>query len=233
MMYTNKEGKPRGQASQRKGYTMSRFIITANGHAVSHVPSFLTHNEAVIYIGNVEMSGQWEVTELPAETKPVTCTCIDYAGDFDEAGQPSLECFGCDSGRLAPIDYVAMLATKEKELIELTRKLDVVRENRDYHMDKFAKVTSFIQSSIDRDEWTSAELEELFWEELAEMLGLDLKQTEEKEVTFTVTYTATVTVPKNADLDDLELDIEAYPTVTYRSEDVGEARHNETEVTED
>lgn len=107
-----------------------------------------------------------------------------------------------------------------------------LKTGRDFYMGKFADVRDYIQKSIDRDEWTSAELEELFWEELADRLDLDLKLTEEKEVKFTVTYTATITVPKNADIDDLELDIEAYPSVTYRSEDVGEARHDETEVTE-
>lgn len=233
------EGKPRGRASQRKGYTMFKFIIASNGHAVSHVPPFKTRNEAENYIiANISEPWAYDATvavlDTPAEAKPATCTCTDWA---DEA-QPSLECFGCDSGRLAPIDYIGMLQKKEYEISDLERRLiqtqarlDAIGTELSNETSKLDAVRLYIQASINRGEWED-ELDEIYWHELAEMLGLDLKLTEEKEVKFTVTYTATITVPKNADIDDLELDIEAYPSVTYRSEDVGEARYDEIEVTE-
>jgi hypothetical protein len=94
----------------------------------------------------------------------------------------------------------------------------------------FANVREYIQASIDRGEW-DGELDEIFWEELALTLGLDLKLTEEIEVRFLVTYEATLTVPKGTDIDDLELmDLNSYPDVHLNGDSLGEARWEETEV---
>jgi hypothetical protein len=229
---------------------MFKFIIASNGHAVSNIPPFATHNEAVIYIGNAGKHNEWEVVELdatPAEAKPVTCTCWDWA----EEGQPSLECFGCDSGRLAPIDYVGMLQRKEYEISDLERRLIQTQarledEAKERAIDqanikmylaiiedqkaKFNGVRDYIQSSIDREDWTSAELEEIFWEELADRLNLDLKQTEEVEINVTLTYSGTVTVPKGTDVAYLEIGNTWSLEVELDGVSVGEVTQDDTEV---
>lgn len=94
----------------------------------------------------------------------------------------------------------------------------------------FTDVRDFIQASINRDEWTETELEEIFWEELALMLGVDLKLTEEIEVTFTATYSAWVTVPKNTDITELEIDLAWHPDVTLNGDGVGSANQDNVEV---
>jgi hypothetical protein len=94
----------------------------------------------------------------------------------------------------------------------------------------FSNVREFVQASIDRDEWTETELQEIFWEELALMLGVDLKLTEEIEVTFTATYSAWVTVPKNTDITDLEIDLAWHPDVTLNGDGVGSANQDNVEV---
>jgi hypothetical protein len=94
---------------------------------------------------------------------------------------------------------------------------------------KLNNVREYIQASIDRGEW-DGELDEIFWDELADTLGLDLKKTEEIEVRFTVTYEATLTVPKGTDIDDLELEASSYPDIRLNGDLVGDARWEETEV---
>jgi hypothetical protein len=215
---------------------MFKFIIASNGHAVSHIPPFETKAEACAYLLNNdlgELKYTAEVVEL--EAKPVTCTCTDWS---DEE-QPSLECFGCDSGRLAPIDYVGMLQKKDYEISDLERRLiqtqarlDAIGTELSNETSKLDAVRLYVQASINRGEWED-ELDELFWHELAEKLGLDLGLTEEVDVTFTITYSGTVTVPKDADLDDLEIDLSGYPDVTLNGNHVGDVFQNECEITRD
>jgi len=100
---------------------------------------------------------------------------------------------------------------------------------RDAIQAKFNNVREYIQASIDRGEW-DGELDEIFWDELADTLGLDLKKTEEIEVRFLVTYEATLTVPKGTDIDDLELEASSYPDIRLNGDLVGDARWEETEV---
>ena len=96
----------------------------------------------------------------------------------------------------------------------------------------FTDVRDFIQASINRGEW-DGELEEIFWEELALKLGLDLKLTEEVDVTVTLTYSGTVTVPKGTDLAEIEFDTSWYLTGNYDGEDVAELTYDEIEITRD
>ena len=99
---------------------------------------------------------------------------------------------------------------------------------------KIADVRSYIQSSINNEEWTKEELSEIFWEELAEKLGLDLVQTEEVEVTFTITYSGTVTIPKGADVEELMIDdLPSWPEVSANGFEVVESyvSYDDTEVT--
>jgi hypothetical protein len=121
-------------------------------------------------------------------------------------------------------------AELKDELKALTNRYEFVASHVTSWSNRWNKMSEFLQASINREEWTEDELDEPFWEHLAEEFNLELKPTEEVEVTFTVTYTATVNLPKNADIDDLELEVESYPDVTYRSENVGEARESDSEV---
>jgi hypothetical protein len=93
----------------------------------------------------------------------------------------------------------------------------------------FSNVREYIQASIDRGEWED-ELDEIFWHELALTLGLDLKLTEEIEVTFTATYSAWVTVPKDTDINELEIDLAWHPDVTLNGDGVGSANQDNVEV---
>lgn len=125
-------------------------------------------------------------------------------------------------------DSIERLTTERQR--DLERVQDYIRR-LDIANARIKNVTEFIQASIDREEWTEDELNEIFWEELAEMLNLDLKQTEEIEVRFLVTYEASLTVPKGTDIDDLELtDLAGYPDVYLNGTNVGEARLEDTEV---
>jgi hypothetical protein len=121
-------------------------------------------------------------------------------------------------------------AVLKAEVARLDNAFEFVAANLKSWSKRWNDMSDYIQASINNEEWTEDELAEPFWEHLATEFNLDLKQTEEVEVTFTVTYTATLTLPKDADLDDLELEIESYPDVTYRSENVGEARESDSEV---
>ena len=85
----------------------------------------------------------------------------------------------------------------ELTVSDLQTKLDAMTQSRDYAKqqydelyDKWTWVQRYIQASIDREEWTDTELQEPFWEELAEKLGLELKQ--EREVTVTATWNLTI-----------------------------------------
>ena len=96
-----------------------------------------------------------------------------------------------------------LLEQAEQERDRLKNVVEYTGEHLKRWADDWEKVRSFIQVSINREDWSASELEEPFWEELAEMLNLDLNLTEEVEVTFTATWSGTVTVKKGADLDGL------------------------------
>ena len=55
---------------------------------------------------------------------------------------------------------------------ELNSQLSNARDARDYNGNKLDLVREHIQTSIDNDEWTDEELDEIFWTDLAEILDL-------------------------------------------------------------
>ena len=87
----------------------------------------------------------------------------------------------------------------------LVQQLEWARNSRDVLQSTLDKVASHIQNSIDNDEWTDEELDEIFWEELAELL--DLKMTKTVEVKISASWTATVKVPRSMDIDRIAEDI--------------------------
>jgi hypothetical protein len=103
-------------------------------------------------------------------------------------------------------------ATPEPTIEELKAKVTFLEStvtitslSRDSHMNKLASVKEHIQNSIDNDEWTDEELDEIFWEELAELL--DLKLTKTVEIKISASWTATVKVPRSMDIDRIAEDI--------------------------
>jgi uncharacterized membrane-anchored protein YjiN (DUF445 family) len=124
----------------------------------------------------------------------------------------------------------ADLAEAQAEVDRLKNVVEYTGQHLKSWSDNWTKVQSFIQTSIDNEEFSESELEEPFWEELAELLGLDLKLTEEVEVAFLQTWSGTVTVKKGEDFDtatveselpwDLAIDING--ETHYLSQSTGE-----------
>jgi hypothetical protein len=155
-----------------------------------------------------------------------TKTC--WASD---SGKPVSECWcaQCNEARTLRPLFIE-LKQAHVDAIHHSSELAITRAERESAKARFIKISEFIQASIDRDEWTEDELAEPFWTELAELVGVDLKQTEEIEVTFTATYSAWVTVPKNTDITELEIDLAWHPDVTLDGDGVGSANQDNVEV---
>ena len=145
-------------------------------------------------------------------------------------------CWASDSGKTVAECWCAQciegrtLYPAFHEINLMKAQAVMLRDASSAHQAKLTQIREFIQASIDRDEWTETELEEIYWTELAELVGFDLKQTEEIEVTFTATYSAWVTVPKNTDITDLEIDLAWHPDVTLNGDGVGSANQDNVEV---
>lgn len=113
-----------------------------------------------------------------------------------------------------------LIAVKGR-VIELEQQLASMTNQRNQYVDMYNKVRNYIQGSIDREEWEASELEEIFWEELAELL--DLTITETHEVTITTYWRATVRLPKGESIGELE---------NYISVDDPELSHPRAELIE-
>jgi hypothetical protein len=98
-------------------------------------------------------------------------------------------------------ELVIALATLRGELMVKDQQLASMRNSRDNYQAMYAKVNTFIQNSIDNGDWTDEELEEIFWEELADLLDLQLKR--EVEITITTYWRATVKMPRGEDISEL------------------------------
>jgi len=97
-------------------------------------------------------------------------------------------------------------AELQAKVADLEAKLDVITRDRDNWFDRYIEAKRFIQASIDREDWTTDELSEPFWEELAGLLNLDLKL--EREITVTVTWNLTVKGKTDLSHFDFEATIE-------------------------
>lgn len=89
----------------------------------------------------------------------------------------------------------------EQQIAELEKRLGWATTAREEHGKKIDKIREHIQDSIDREEWTNEELSEIFWEELAELLDLEIQKT--VEVYISVQWSATVKIPRSMDIDDI------------------------------
>ena len=96
----------------------------------------------------------------------------------------------------------------------LESSVNIASLSRDSHMNKLTAVREYIQASIDNDNWTDSELEEIFWEELAELLDLEISKT--VEILISATWSATVKMKRSEDLDDLDISVES-PELSWSS----------------
>lgn len=95
----------------------------------------------------------------------------------------------------SPIDQLqTKVAIVEAQLATMTNQ-------RDKYIELYNKARDYVQGSIDRGEWEDSELEEIFWEELADLLDLEIKR--EIEITITTYWRATVKMPRGEDISEL------------------------------
>ncbi len=107
----------------------------------------------------------------------------------------------CYCGSLDCLNHLRVMLDSLSE--KLTRT-EAIRDSYKAHGDK---VRQYIQASIDREDWTSEELAEPFWEELAEILDLSISR--EVEVYLDIRVLARVTKPLSADLNAYDFDLDA------------------------
>lgn len=89
----------------------------------------------------------------------------------------------------------------EQRVAIAERQRDEAMAQRDRYIELYNKTRDYVQGSIDRGDWEDSELEEIFWEELADLLDLKIKQ--EIEITITTYWRATVKLPKGVDVSEL------------------------------
>ncbi len=119
-----------------------------------------------------------------------------------------------------------------RQIAQLEQKLKWAENSRDIHLDTVNKAISYIQASIDRGDWEDSELEEIFWEELAEILDLELMKT--YEVIIKAEWSATLKGPRNMSVSDMAdyISLEE-PTVSrYNSVELDDIYEREVDITE-
>ena len=89
----------------------------------------------------------------------------------------------------------------EQRVAIAERQRDEAMAQRDRYIELYNKTRDYVQGSIDRGDWEDSELEEIFWDELADLLDLKIKQ--EIEITITTYWRATVKLPKGVDVSEL------------------------------
>lgn len=93
-----------------------------------------------------------------------------------------------------------LVASKGK-VIELEQQLATMTNQRDRYIELYNKARDYVQGSIDRGDWQDSELEEIFWDELSDLLDLEIKR--EIEITITTYWRATVKMPRGEDISEL------------------------------
>jgi hypothetical protein len=112
----------------------------------------------------------------------------------------------------------------------LERELGWARDARDHNGKKLDEVREFIQASIDNDDWTDSELDEPFWEELAELLDLEISKT--IEVIITAEWSATLKMKRGQDLSDVEISVEEPELSRFASGELTDVYERSFDVSE-
>jgi hypothetical protein len=122
---------------------------------------------------------------------------------------------------------VSELMTKVQQL---EQKLGWAEKARDNYQSMYTKVNTFIQASIDNGDWTDEELEEIFWEELSEILDLEIMKT--IEVRISAEWTATLKMKRGQDLSDIEISVEEPEISRFASGELSDVYESELTVDE-
>jgi hypothetical protein len=96
---------------------------------------------------------------------------------------------------------VTELAIERGRVTELQQQLATMTNQRDKYVELYNKTRDYVQGSIDRGDWQDSELEEIFWDELSDLLDLEIKR--EIEITITTYWRATVKLPRGEDIGEL------------------------------
>jgi hypothetical protein len=96
---------------------------------------------------------------------------------------------------------VTELAIERGRVTELQQQLATMTNQRDKYVELYNKTRDYVQGSIDRGDWQDSELEEIFWDELSDLLDLEIKR--EVEITITTYWRATVRMPRGEDIGEL------------------------------
>jgi hypothetical protein len=113
---------------------------------------------------------------------------------------------------------------------ELNSQLSNARDARDYNGNKLDLVREHIQTSIDNDEWTDEELDEIFWTDLAEILDLEMKK--EVEILITAEWSASVKIKRGQDVDDLDISVEEPSISRFSAGELSDVYERSFDVTE-
>lgn len=118
-----------------------------------------------------------------------------------------------------PADYASALNIIEQQQAEIARlnnATDFLGQAVTSWSKRFNRISEFVQASIDREEWSADELAEPFWEELADMLEINIYR--EVCVEVVVKYSAMMRLPRgmdpqdyagSIDIEDISMDDEA------------------------
>jgi hypothetical protein len=125
---------------------------------------------------------------------------------------------------------ITQLADERLKVASLEQQLAQARLARDNYQAMYDKVNTFIQASIDNGDWTDEELEEIFWEELSEILDLEIMKT--IEVRITAEWTATLKMKRGQELSDIEISVEEPEISRFASGELSDVYESELTVDE-
>jgi hypothetical protein len=118
----------------------------------------------------------------------------------------------------------------QAKVSELEKQLSWARDARDHNGKKLDEIRSYIQNSIDNGDWTDEELEEIFWEELADKLDLEISKT--IEVIITAEWSATLKMKRGQDLSDVEISVEEPELSRFASGELTDVYERSFDVSE-
>jgi hypothetical protein len=124
--------------------------------------------------------------------------------------------------RLSTNQLNGIIEDQRLSIIERDNRLERAQAIAESYKNKRDQIVNFIQKSIDNGDWEPSELEEIFWEELAEIADLNLKRTKQVEVKVTITYSGSITVPVDCDIEsDIDVeDLSGELSLTYNHETI-------------
>jgi hypothetical protein len=120
----------------------------------------------------------------------------------------------------------------KSKIVRLEQQLSWAEQAKSNKADKLTTAKLLVQTSIDNEEWTDDELSEPFWEELCEILEVELNK--EYEIEISATWTATLKGPRGTSIDSMIEDIEIpEPCISWSSTvELDNVRETGSDITE-